>query len=165
MMTQRSHREALELLGKARQKWKESETVQDLCKEYGENVYIIDLIPMSFMDLDVSARTEKGCIYFNWNLFDDFIEENLHYGPHEIHHFFQQCWGDGPTEGSNEDNYLDNEYEKEGFKTQTEYISETEGNEEAEEYISKVLDHHDVKGKERDKRKKELLNLASKLEA
>jgi hypothetical protein len=160
-----SHKESLRVLEEAKKRWKESDTVKELCEEYGEDVDILDLFPMAFADLDVSARTDKGCIYFNWDLFDDFIDKNLHYGPHEIRHVFQQCWSDGPTEGSNDENYLDNEHEKEGFKTQTEYISETEGDEKAEEYIDKVMDHHDVKGKEREKRKKDLLNLASKLEA
>lgn len=167
-MVKKTHSELLPLLQELKDTLKKTKTIQDMCSEYGVDVDFIDLVPMAFADLDVSARTDKGCIYFNYDLlengFDHFIEENSHYGAHELMHMFQQCFSDGPTQGSDDESYLDNEYEQEGFQAQTEYLSETRDDEEAEEYIEKVLDHHDVKGKEREERKKDLLNLASKLE-
>lgn len=160
----KSHKELLPLLEKAKDEWKESDTIQDLCKEYGVDVDYIDLVPMAFSDdLDVSARTDKGIIYFNSKLEDDFLDKHLHYGAHELRHHFQQCHGDGPTEGSSDDDYLDNEFEQEGFQTQTEYLSEIEGPEAANEYVEQVLDHHEVPEQERKERKDELLNIAAKL--
>lgn len=155
-----SHKKTLPLLQEAKDKLKDSETIQELCNEYEVDVDFIDLVPMAFTELDVSARTDKACIYFNEKLYDNFLDEHLHYAAHELIHFFQQAFGDGPTEGSADDDYLDNEYEKEGFQVQTEFISETEGDEAAEEYIEQVMDHHDVPENERSKRKKDLLNLA-----
>lgn len=159
-----THKETLPLLAKAKEEWKKSETIQDMCEEYGVDVNYIDLIPMAFLDdLDVSARTDKGIIYFNSKLIDDFLENQLHYGSHELRHHFQQCFGDGPTEPISDVNYLDNENEQEGFQSQTEYITETEGPEKAEKYVEKVLQHHEIPLKERDKRKEELLNIAFKI--
>ena len=157
----KSHKELLPLLEKAKEEIKKSQTVQDMCSDYDVDVSIIDLVPMAFADLDVSARTDRGCIYFNYSLVDDFLENHLHYCVHELTHWAQQCLGDGPTKGSADGEYLDNEFEQEGFQAQTEYISETVDDDAAEEYVTKVMDHHNVKGKEREKRKKDLLNLAS----
>ena len=56
-----------------------------------------------------------------------------------------------------------NEFEQEGFQNQTEYISDTQGDEEAEEYVEDLLDHHDIEGKkEREKRKDQLLSIAAR---
>lgn len=156
-----SHQEHLDLINKILSKIKSTETIQDLFKKHDMDLELIQYIPICFSDtLDVSARTEKGIIYLNSELLDD-PESIEHYLAHEITHVLQQTCGDGPTEGSTDDDYLDNKWEQDGFKTQTKYLSETEGNEAAMSYINDVLDYHEVNGKkERDKRKKQLLQLA-----
>jgi hypothetical protein len=152
----------LELLDKAKQKLKSNQSMQELFEEHGLEINDLDLIPMCFADLDVSARTEKGVISLNYQLVEDgSLEEDLHYLPHEIVHYLQQTTGKEPTEGSGDDDYLDNEFEQEAFKFQSKFISETEGDEEAEAYISKVLEHHEVPSKDIKKRRKQLLELAS----
>ncbi len=158
---QKSHRELLPLIDEVRERIKKTDVVKDMCREHGVETDYIDLIPMAFADLDVSARTDKGCIYFNYRLLDDddFLNDD-HYMAHEIVHHFQQCHGDGPTTGGDGEDYLDNEYEIEGFQAQTEYLAETRDNNAAEKYVDQVLDHHDVNGKDRKKRKDELLNIA-----
>ena len=138
---------------------KETETVKKLFEEYDVSVEEINHIPVCFKELEVSARTDHGIIYLNKNMLKN-PAAIAHYLVHEITHYLQQTTGDGPTEGSTDDNYLDNEYEKEGFNVQTEYLSEISGDKAAEKYINHVLDHHEVSNKERQKRKKELLNLA-----
>lgn len=146
-----------------REKIKAHPVVKNIFKEYGLDESEIDLIPMAFADLEVSARTDHGIIYLNYKLLQDgSILNNDHYLIHEITHFVQQSSGDKPTQGSDDGNYLDNKFEQEGFQNQTEYISDTRGDEVAEAYIDKVLDHHDIKGLERKKRKQQLLQLASK---
>lgn len=160
----KSHKELLGVINAVRERVKDSDVYKDMCKEHGVSIDYIDVVPMAFDDINVSARTNKGCIYFNYALLNDgdFDKED-HYMIHEMVHHFQQCFGDGPTEGSTKDDYLDNEYEQEGFQAQTEYLSETRDDETAEEYVDKVLDHHEVPEKEREKRRNDLLNLASSL--
>lgn len=146
----------------ALQKLKQSNTIQELFEEYDVSIKELDYIPISFKeDLDVSARTEHGIIYLNSKLLDK-TNEVPPYLAHELRHFLQQTTGSHPTQGSDDGDYLDNTYEIEGFQTQTEFLSETEGDDVAEKYISKVLDFHDVPKKEQKERKKELLQLASK---
>jgi len=157
----KSHKDLLKIINLVKDKVKESDVYLDMCKEYGVEEDYIYLIPMAFEDLEVSARTNKGCIYFNNALLEDGDFENEdHYMIHEMTHHFQQCFGDGPTKGSNKDNYLDNKYEQEGFQAQTEYLSETRDDEAAEAYVEKVMDHHDVQEDEKSKRRKDLLSLA-----
>ena len=162
-MERSSHKELLKLIDSVRDRIKDSTVIKELCDQYGVDVDYIDLIPMAFADINVSARTDKGCLYFNYKLLDDGdFERDDHYMVHEIVHHFQQCFGDGPTEGSDSSkDYLDNKLEQAGFKAQTEFLSENYGDERAEKYVNKVLDHHNVDVPDRIRRKKDLLNLAS----
>jgi hypothetical protein len=161
MKPKKSHKELLVIIDSVKQKVKQSDVYKDMCEENGVEIDYIDLVPMAFEDIEVSARTNKGCIYFNYALIDDGdFESEDHYMIHELTHHFQQCFGDGPTQGSTKDSYLDNEFEQEGFQAQTEYLSETRDDETAEKYVTKVLDHHEVPESERDKRREDLLNLA-----
>ncbi len=156
------HQKLLKIINKAKQDIKTSQTVIDMFKEFNVDIDELDLIPMCFAELEVSARTEKGIIYLNYSLLEDGdFEKNNHYLTHEVTHFLQQTTGDGPTQGSTEDSYLHNPYEQEGFQYQTEFLSETEGDKAAEFYTKKVLDHHSLKGKERKEVKDEILQLAS----
>ncbi|MCK9567772.1 hypothetical protein M0R72_02330 [Candidatus Pacearchaeota archaeon] len=149
----------------------DSDVVKDMLKEYDIDRDEIDLWPICAAQIPVSARTDHGVIYINvdllldeeGNIRDD-AEKSDHYLPHEMTHVCQQTTGNKATPGSTEDNYLDTPTEQEGFRNQTKYISDTQGDDEAEEYVEQVLDHHtkdDADDKKRDKRREKLLELAS----
>lgn len=153
---------------KLRSDLKKDPITQELFDEYKISISELNHIPMFFADLPVSARTEHGIIYFNLELIEENGEpneekwkKNYHYAHHELTHYLQQTTGTGPTQGSAEDSYLDNEYEQEGFQEQTKFITHHNGKEEAEEYIDQVLDHHNIDGTERKEKKEELLHFAS----
>lgn len=150
------------MLNKALSKIKGDETVLDMFKEYGVDIEEIDLVPIAFAEMDVSARTDHGIIYLNYRLINDGkFSDDVHYLVHELTHFLQQTTGTEPTEGSTEDTYLDNKDEQEGFQNQTEFISREDGEDAAEDYVEQVLDHHEVTdNKERKKRKDSLLSIA-----
>lgn len=154
-----THYDDLKILNQVKDKIKNSQTYLDLCKEHDVDPGFLDLFPMRFGPLEVSARTDHGQIIFNESLRDK-LEELPHYMIHEVTHVLQQCFGDGPTKGSTDDTYLSNAFEQDGFQEQTKYLSETEGDEAAEKYIDKVLHHHNVPKKEREERREELLQLA-----
>lgn len=156
-----SHTEALEIINAAKERIKKHDALREVFEKHGLDIDEVDNIPVCFSDVDVSARTEKGIIYLNWGLLEDGFPKNDHYLAHEMTHFAQQTTGDGPTKGSTDDTYLDNEFEQEGFQVQTKYISETKGDETAKQYIGNVLDYHDVNNKKERKEKfKQLLQLA-----
>lgn len=144
------------LINQLRDRLYEDETVRRMFEEYGVDINEIYLIPMMFSDLDVSAKTDHGIIYYNYKLLaDGDFEKDFQYGVHEITHWLQQTAGDKPTQSADDGSYLDNPYEQEGFQNQMEYVAREEGENEAEKYIDELLDHHEIEDKKEKKEKKE----------
>lgn len=161
------HKKLAPILEALKKRVFDSDVVKDMLKEYDIERSEIDLWPICAAEIPVSARTDHGIIYINVDLFldeDGNIRKDVvksdHYLPHEMTHVCQQTTGNKATPGSTEDNYLDNPTEQEGFRNQTEYISDTQGEEKAKEYVDQVLDHHtkdDADDKKRESRRKKLL--------
>lgn len=125
---------------------KNDDVLRAAFNKYNVDINEIDFIPIYFKKLDVSAQCKHGIIYLNFKLLEDGLDlKDTSYLVHEITHWLQQTTGDKPTQSSDEGNYLDNEYEREGFKNQIEYISEHFGKQEAEDYVDHLLDYHDIK--------------------
>lgn len=146
------------MLKKLREFLKNDEVVKKMFKEYEVDIAEIDYIPMKFGNLDVSAKTDHGVIIYNYRLLTDgdFFKD-FSYGVHEMTHWLQQTTGTKPTQSSDDGNYLDNPYEQEGFQNQVNYIAQHFGDDEAEEYVDQLLEHHEVEDKEEKEDKKETL--------
>lgn len=146
------------MIKKMREFLKNDEVVKNMFKEYEVDIAEIDYIPMMFGKLDVSAKTDHGIIIFNYKLLTDgdFFKD-FSYGVHEMTHWLQQTTGTKPTKSSDEGSYLDNPFEQEGFQNQVEYIANMFGEDEAEEYVDDLLDHHDIDDKKEIEDKKETL--------
>jgi hypothetical protein len=149
------------LIEKVRARIKRNEVVARMFEGHGIDLSELDLVPMCFADIDVSARTDHGVIYFSTKLLKDGdFDKDDHYLVHELTHFLQQTTGTQPTKGSEHGDYLKNPEEVEGFQNQVEYISNLRGKEKADSYVERVLDHHDQEGNKRKQRKEELMALA-----
>lgn len=146
------------MIKKMREYLKKDGVVQEMFKEYGVDIEEIDLIPMRFGTLDVSAKTDHGVIIFNYKLLcdGDFFKD-FSYGVHEMTHWLQQTTGTKPTKSSDDGSYLDNPFEQEGFQNQVEYIANQFGEGEAEQYVDDLLEHHEIDDKKEFKEKKETL--------
>ena len=72
-------------------------------------------------------------------------------------HWLQQTTGSKPTQSADDGDYLDNPFEQEGFQNQIEYISKQFGEEEAENYVDELLEHHDVDDEDEFDEKKDTL--------
>lgn len=150
------------LIKKCLEEVSNSETYLNLIKSKKIDPEELFLIPICFQDdLEVSARTMHGIIYLNAKLKKS-PAKIPSYIMHEFTHFVDQTTGDSPTQGSNNDDYLQNPSEIRGFQNQTKYISETEGDSAAENYIEKVLEHHDIPESEVEDKKEDLLRLSSR---
>lgn len=147
------------MIDKARKHIKKDKIWEELCKEYDQDIDIIDVIPIYFGDIDVSATTNHGIITLNYSLLcdGDFLKD-YSYIIHEATHYLQQTCGKKATESSDNDNYLNNENEQEGFQNQVEYIAKHQGDDKAEKYVDDLLDHHDVEEKEKPKMEKVFLD-------
>jgi hypothetical protein len=146
------------MIKKMREYLKTNEVVQKMFDEYGVDISEIDLIPMMFGNLDVSAKTDHGVIIFNYKLLCDADWfEDFSYGVHEMTHWLQQTTGSKATKSSDEGSYLDNPYEQEGFQNQVQYIADQFGDDKAEQYVDDLLEHHEVENKKEVEDKKETL--------
>lgn len=147
------------LLKKMREYLKNDGVVQEMFKEYDVDITEIDLIPMRFDTIDVSAKTDHGIIVFNYELLTDgdFFKD-FSYGVHEMTHWLQQTTGTKPTQSADDGEYLDNPFEQEGFQNQVEYIANQFGDDEAESYVDDLLEHHEIdEDKEREDKKETLM--------
>lgn len=131
---------------------KKDKVMISVFNEYDLDIDEIDYIPIYFKDLDVSAKCDHAIIYLNWKLLKDgFDTKDLSYLIHEVTHYCQQTTGDKPTKSSDDGEYLKNPYEQEGFQNQVEYIADHFGDDEAEDYVDHLLEHHEVDdGEKRD---------------
>lgn len=143
------------LLQKIKDQLKSDDTIQEICKKYNLTSDILDIVPIKFGDIGVSARTDHGIITLNWNLLK---QENRSQIPsyicHEFNHFARQLHQ--PTQSADDGDYLSNKDEQEAFQYQLKFIDDHFGEDKAEEYVDQVLDHHDETGTER-KEKKDIL--------
>lgn len=131
--------------------------MREACAKYDFDINDLDLIPVRFGDIDVSATTEKGVVILNADLLKECdIKEIAGYCLHEFCHYLQQS--SEPTQSANDGDYLANPFEQEGFQFQIKFIADNKGEEDADEYVEQVLDHHDKEGDERDELKKDLEN-------
>jgi hypothetical protein len=138
----------LKLIDRAKKYLKKDKIWKKVCQDFGHKPDIIDHIPTMFSDLDVSAKTHHGVVIINYKVLSDgeFFTD-YSYLIHEYTHWFQQCFGEKPTQSSDNGSYLDNKYEQEGFQNQLEYIAHHFGEDDAEEYVEGLLEHHDIKSK------------------
>jgi hypothetical protein len=139
---------------------KGTDVVKKMFKDYDMPLSFIDLIPVSFAKLDVSAKTLKGVVFLNFSLLadGDFFKD-LGYLVHEFSHVLQQITGDSPTKGSEGDSesYLSNKDEIEAFSNQVEFLAEEFDYETAEDYVDRLLDYHEMRGLEKKKHKNDLM--------
>ena len=159
------HKKLAPVIEKLKKKVFKNKVVKDLLKKYDIDEEELAFVPVCFAKIPVSARTDHGVIYLNIDLIDDrdFLDKEDHYLPHEFTHYCQQTTGSKPTPSAEPEKYLDSPVEQEGFRNQSKYISDTQGEEEAKDYIEKVLDHHmgdDADDKKREKREDKLLAIA-----
>lgn len=151
------HKKLRPLIEEMRNRIKNHTVVKEVFDKYNVDLEELQYVPICFANLDVSAKTDHCVIYLNIQLLEDgSVKDDEHYLVHELTHWLQQSTGNG-TKGSNSGDYLDNKEEVEGFKNQTEYMSDTQGKDVAEEYVDGVLDHHSIEDKEKNGKKKELL--------
>jgi predicted metal-dependent hydrolase len=120
----------------------------------------IDDVHVEFCDLDVSAKTKDKKIYLNKSMLadDSPVKDPTHYLVHELIHYLQQSTGKNMNKHRKDEEYLDKETEEEAFKAQVDFKKREESEEEAEEYVENLLDHHDMKGNDRKEKREELLD-------
>jgi len=143
------------LIAELRKKLKRSPVAHRLCDKYDEDVDFIDEISILFEPLDVSAKTVNGEIILNSKLLEGDFRDNMRYLIHEFVHCLQQEHGK-VDESTKDEDYLDDPNEQEAFKAQVDEMETTYDPEEIQIYLDGLMKHHDVRGKERLQKIREL---------
>ena len=143
------------LIQKLKRKVKHVEPFLEKCEEYQRDKDFVDDVKITFQPLDVSAKTLNGEVILNEKMLDDDFEDVMRYTVHELCHVLQQEAGK-VSEKVDRDDYLDDENEQEAFDAQLQYMSDHETPEEIQAYLERLLDHHDITGKERVQKIREL---------
>jgi hypothetical protein len=153
---QRKKRSQEKKIKQLKERLKKEPSFLEKCKEYRCNPNFIDDVNVSFEELDVSAKTVNGEIFLNEKLFDEGDwHDQMRYVVHEMTHVMQQASGMVSSKKTDNEDYLDDDNEQEAFKAQLEYMDDHRP-EEIQEYLEQLLDHHNLEGKERRRKLKEL---------
>lgn len=142
-------------MSQLRKRLKQTKVARRLCAKYGEEPKFIDSIPIRFEPLDVSAKTVDGEIMLNEKLLGGEPRDCLRYLVHELVHCLQQKHGKVDEQSDNVD-YLDDPNEKEAFKAQVDFMETAYDPEYVQTYLDGLMSHHDVRGKERLRKIREL---------
>jgi len=146
------------LIKEMRETVKNDPKIIEKFKEYGVSIKNIDDIHIEFCDLDVSAKTKNRKIYINKQMLKNPDKDPTHYLVHELIHYLQQKTGKNLNTAHTNDEYLNRPTEEEAFEAQVDFKKREEGRENATDYVEQLLDYHDIDGKDRLEKEKELLD-------
>ena len=152
--------EEVMLLSEVRSTLINDKIAKDLCKENNIKKEFLLGVPVSFSELDVSAKTIDGCIFLNKKLMEKEFDILMRYVIHELVHAIQHCDKNSHQEKDEAEDYLDKETEVEAFVEQIKFDKENRGKNAAEEYVEELLDHHGIEGRKRESKKEELFGLS-----
>jgi len=152
---QRSKEHLEKIVEKLKADLKDEEEYLEKCEEYDKDPNFVDSVKITFEPLDVSAKTTNEHIQLNEKLLDSPWKDKMRYVVHEIVHVMQQEAGKVNGKTKKKD-YLNDPNEQEAFEAQISYMREHEPEQEVQEYIENLLDHHNIKGEEREEKKEKL---------
>ena len=146
------------ILSKIRTALCSDKIAKKICKEKGVGEWFLEGVPIKFDKIKQSAKTVDSNIILNRSLIKKPFEIMMRYVIHELTHSIQHVQASRKKTKKKDEAYLDKDTEIEAFKYQVEFDEENRGRRNAEKYVEDLLDYHDIKGKDRDDKKDELLD-------
>ncbi len=114
-------------------------------------------MPIEFCKLKASAKTKNGKVYLNEKLLEDGnFQDDIHYIVHESQHWLQQTAGKEKYHDNGDTEYLDLPAEIEAFTVQIAFMKDFYSGDFAKEYLEDLLDFHELKGTERNRKREQL---------
>ena len=148
----------LESLSKIRTYLINDSIAKEICENESVDYSFLLGVPISFDDIDVTAKTINGSIFLNPKLIDMDFAIMMRYVIHELVHVMQHM--DEKRKINKNKNYLNREDEIEAFQYQIEYDAKNRSEKEALEYVDELLEFHDVPDDQVDDKRDELLSNA-----
>jgi hypothetical protein len=138
---------------------KESPVVKAMFEEFQVPIAEIDSVPIEFAPLDVSAKTKNKEIFLNEKfLRDGNFAEDMHYVVHELVHYLQQCFGEvRHYKDIADQDYLEKPTEVEAFQYQIQFMKDQYSEDRAKEYVTDLLDFHEMSGDAAEEKRLKLL--------
>ena len=130
---------------------------KEICNDNGIGEWFLIAVPIRFEALSVSAKTQEGSIVLNSKLKKFPFPTQMRYVIHELVHAIQHALNKN-EDSDNQKEYLDRSDELEAFQYQIKFDAENNDEEDIEEYIEGLLDHHDLTGPKKKEKRKELLD-------
>lgn len=146
------------LVANLKQFLKADETFQDLCREYDQEIDILDGIPVVFTsDLDVTAKTINARVFLNSSLLDEKMEIIARYLLHELTHCLQHMKKEGEKKVKKKDIYLDRPEELEAFQYQIKFDADKRSDEKVNDYVNDLISYHKIPKEKRKEKKRDLM--------
>lgn len=146
------------LVAKLKQFLKADETFQDLCKEYDQEIDILDGVPVVFTsDLDVTAKTINARVFLNSSLLDEKMEIIARYLLHELTHCLQHMKKEGEKKVKKKDIYLDRPEELEAFQYQIKFDADKRSDKKVNDYVNDLISYHKIPKEKRKEKKRDLM--------
>lgn len=151
----------MKALSKVRTALMGDDIAKEICKDLDIGHWHLSSVPISFEEIDVTAKTVDGKIILNTSLIGKPFPILMRYVIHEVVHAIQHIHEHGIKQADDEGAYLDREDEVEAFQYQVKFDKENRGESEAEGYVDRLLEYHDVPSKDKGEKKDELMELAN----
>ncbi|MAG24544.1 hypothetical protein CMI47_03095 [Candidatus Pacearchaeota archaeon] len=147
----------METLSKIRTSLMNDSVAKEICEENNMGVWFLASVPISFEDLDVTAKTVNGNITLNPKLMKKSFKIIMRYVIHELVHAIQHVKDYGTKQDDKRKDYLNREDEIEAFQYQVKFDEQTRGEDKAEEYVDGLLDFHDIPSDQKRDKKEEIM--------
>lgn len=150
----------MKALSKVRTALMNDDIAREICDDLKMGHWHLSSVPIAFEKIDVTAKTVDGKIVLNPKLMNKPFSILMRYVIHEMVHAIQHIHEHGEKQTDKKDDYLSREDEVEAFQYQVKFDKENRGEDEAEKYVDRLLDFHDIPDKDKDDKKEELMELA-----
>lgn len=138
---------------------KDNKIVQKMFSDFGVDIDELDNMPVEFAKIKPSAKTKNGKVILNEKLLEDGdFKDDIHYIVHEAKHWLQQKFSrDDKYKHDDSLDYLDLPAEIEAFTVQIAFMKDFYGDSYAKEYLEELLNFHQLEGKERNRKRDQLM--------
>ncbi len=149
----------MNMLAKIRTALINNDIAKEICADNNIDEDILRIIPIDFGEDEVTAKTVNASISLNPKLIEKPFNIVMRYVIHEFSHCIQHIVDYGKDDPDKSKDYLNKEDEIEAFQYQIKFDAENRGKKEAENYVDKLLEYHDLPDTRREDKKDELLEM------
>ena len=147
----------MESLSKIRTALMNDSTAKEICIDNEIEPKFLEIVPIRYEKLEVTAKTVNGSIILNPKLMKKSFKIIMRYVIHELVHAIQHVKDYGEKQNDKKKDYLNRADEIEAFQYQVKYDKKHRGKEKTEKYVNGLLDFHDLSADKKEEKKEEIM--------